>query len=287
VVQGTAERALRHENSFKPGTDPRKWLFTIMHTAFVNEVQRANRACLSSSDDGRVAQRRPGEVDMTRKRRNTMEEEDFEEAQPVVYVVDDDPTLRNALDSLFRSVGLQVQTFAMPEEFIRFGRIDACSCLVLDVRFQGQSGLNLQSQVMRTDSPIPIVFMTGHGDVEMTVKAMKAGAVDFLAKPFRDQDMLDAVAQAIARDRARRRAERNVKDLRERYESLTPREREVLSYVVAGLMNKQIANELDLSEITVKIHRKHAMDKMDARSVVDLVRKAQALDLPMPPGRGS
>jgi FixJ family two-component response regulator len=215
---------------------------------------------------------------MTR-RRIALDEEDFQEVQPVVYVVDDDLMLRNALGSLFRSVGLQVQTFASPEEFVRFDRMDACGCLVLDVRFQGQSGLNLQSEVMRMESPIPIVFMTAHGDVEMTVKAMKAGAIDFFAKPFRDQDMLDAVAQAIERDRARRRAERNLKDLRVRYESLTRREREVLSYVVVGLMNKQIAKELNLSEITVKIHRKHAMAKMAARSVVDLVLKAQALDL--------
>ncbi|GAB7527417.1 response regulator transcription factor [Paraburkholderia sp. 2C] len=214
-----------------------------------------------------------------------MKDQDFEQDPPVVYVVDDDCALRKALGSLFRSVGLQVKTFATPEEFVRFDRIDACSCLVLDVRFQGQSGLNLQREVKRTASPIPIVFMTGHGDVEMTVKAMKAGAIDFLAKPFRDQDMLDAVAHAIELDRARRRAERNLKHLRERYESLTPREREVLSYVVAGLMNKQIAKELGISEVTVKIHRKHAMDKMAARSAVDLVRKAQALNLPMPSDR--
>jgi FixJ family two-component response regulator len=200
-----------------------------------------------------------------------------DQMQPIVYVVDDDSTLRAALVSLFRSVHLRVHAFATPDDFSRFERPDAPGCLVLDVRFRGQSGLTLQSEVVKDTSPIPIVFMTGHGDVAMTVKAMKAGAVDFLTKPFRDQDMLDAVAHAIKRDRAQRHAERNVRDLRKRYASLTPRERQVMTYVVSGLMNKQIAQELSLSEITVKIHRKHAMDKMGARSAVELARKSEAL----------
>jgi FixJ family two-component response regulator len=211
-----------------------------------------------------------------------VEEDTIEEDRPVVYIVDDDCALCDALKSLFHSVGLQAQTFKTPDDFRRHTRIDAPACLVLDVRFQGQSGLGLQIELTKSERSIPIVFMTGHGDVEMSVKAMKAGAVDFLVKPFRDQDMLDAVAHAIDRDRTRRQVDRNLKDIRDRYDSLTPREREVLSYVVSGLMNKQIADELNISEITVKIHRKNAMYKMDAASAVDLARKAGVLTLSLP-----
>jgi FixJ family two-component response regulator len=207
---------------------------------------------------------------------------DFTLDSPVVYIVDDDDLLRSSLGSLFRSVGLRVELFASPEDFSAFPLLDAPGCLLLDVRFQGQSGLAFQSELAKANHPLPIIFMTGHGDIAMTVKAMKAGALDFLAKPFRDQDMLDAVANALEQDRARRRGHKALEDLRIQYESLTPREREVLGYVVSGLMNKQIASEMNLSEITVKIHRGQAMKKMAARSVADLVRKAEALGVPMP-----
>ncbi|CDY76003.1 two-component response regulator [Caballeronia glathei] len=202
----------------------------------------------------------------------------------IVYVVDDDESLRTALRNLFRSVGLDVQVFASPREFLMYSKPDVPSCLVLDVRLQGQSGLAFQTEIAEAKLSIPIVFMTGHGDIAMSVKAMKAGALDFLAKPFRDQDMLDAVAHALEADRVRRGTEKGMAELRGRYESLTPREREVLGYVVAGLMNKQIASEMNLSEITVKIHRGQAMKKMASRSVADLVRKAEALGVQLPAG---
>ena len=195
----------------------------------------------------------------------------------VVYVVDDDESTRFALSGLLRSVGLHVETFESSREFLAFPKYDAPSCLILDVRLRGESGLAFQEQIAKTDLRMPILFLTGHGDMEMSVKAMKAGAVDFFAKPFRQQDMLDAVAHALARDGERLASERSIASIRAAYESLTPREREVMAFVVAGLMNKQIAYELNLSEITVKIHRGQAMKKMAARSVADLVRKAEAL----------
>lgn len=199
--------------------------------------------------------------------------------EPVVYVVDDDESMRLALSGLLRSIGLRVETFESPADFLAFPRDDAPSCLVLDVRLRGESGLAFQEQVEKHGLRMPIVFMTGHGDIAMTVKAMKAGAVDFLAKPFRDQDMLDAVANALAKDAERLAAERSSAGLREAYAALTPREREVMGYVVAGLMNKQIAAELNLSEVTVKVHRGQLMRKLAARSVADLVRKSEVLGI--------
>ncbi|MCO4865790.1 response regulator transcription factor [Cupriavidus sp. WGlv3] len=205
--------------------------------------------------------------------------------EPVVYVVDDDESMRLALAGLLRSIGLRVETFDSSYEFLAFPKDDAPSCLVLDVRLRGESGLAFQEQIARSDLRMPIVFMTGHGDIPMTVKAMKAGAIDFLAKPFRDQDMLDAVANALARDGERLAAEQSSAALRTAYASLTPREREVMVFVIAGLMNKQIAGELNLSEITVKIHRGQVMKKMAARSVAELVRMSQALGVQPSPGK--
>jgi FixJ family two-component response regulator len=196
---------------------------------------------------------------------------------PIVFVVDDDESVREALRSLFRSVSLKVETFGSAADFLRSELPDVASCLVLDVRLPGVSGLDFQAELAKANIHIPIIFMTGHGDIPMSVQAMKAGAVDFLTKPFRDQDMLDAVAAAIERDRSRRKDEQRLSDVRARFDSLTEREREVMGLVTAGLMNKQIAGELGLSEITVKIHRGHAMRKMAARSLADLVRMAEVL----------
>lgn len=206
--------------------------------------------------------------------------------EPVVYVVDDDESIRQALDGLLRSIGLRVETFESSRDFLAFSKHDVPSCLILDVRLRGESGLALQEQIEKSGLCMPIVFMTGHGDIAMTVKAMKAGAVDFLAKPFRDQDMLDAVANALAQDGKRLAAEQATAALRAAYDSLTVREREVMAYVVAGLMNKQIAAELNLSEVTVKVHRGQVMKKLAARSVADLVRKSESLGIP-PPSRKS
>ncbi|RZT36891.1 response regulator transcription factor [Cupriavidus agavae] len=197
----------------------------------------------------------------------------------MAYVVDDDESVRLALDGLLRSIGLRVVTFESAQEFMAYDKPEVPSCLILDVRLRGESGLAFQEQVARSGLHMPIVFMTGHGDIAMTVKAMKAGAVDFLPKPFRDQDMLDAVSNALARDGERLAAEQSSAGLRAAYESLTPREREVMAFVVTGLMNKQIAGEMNLSEVTVKIHRGQAMRKMGARSVADLVRKSELLGL--------
>jgi FixJ family two-component response regulator len=197
--------------------------------------------------------------------------------QPTVFVVDDDASMRQALARLFQSVQLRAEAFASPQDFLQSDRPDVPSCLVLDVRLPGVSGLDFQAELAKADVRIPIVFITGHGDIPMTVRAMKAGAVDFLAKPFRDQDLLDAVTAAIQRDQTRREHENAVADLRAHFESLSRREREIMALVTSGLMNKQIAAEIGLSEITVKIHRSHLMKKMGARSVADLVRMAEAL----------
>jgi FixJ family two-component response regulator len=199
--------------------------------------------------------------------------------EPVIFVVDDDESLREALKSLFRSVGLKVEMFGSAAELLRTNFPDVTSCLVLDIRLPGLSGLDFQAELAKANIHIPIIFMTGYGDIPMSVKAMKAGAVDFLPKPFRDQDMLDSVATALERDRQRRQAEKQLSDLRASFDTLTQREREVMGLVATGLMNKQIAGELGISEITVKIHRGHVMRKMGAHSLADLVRMAELLGI--------
>ena len=200
-----------------------------------------------------------------------------EDISSIVYVVDDDESVRSALGNLLRSTGLRVETFASSKEFLAFPKYDAPSCLILDVRLRGESGLTFQEDATRADLRIPILFITAHGDIEMSVRAMKAGAFDFFSKPVRDQDMLEAVTYALRRDGERLAAEASIAALRIAYDSLTPREREVMGFVVAGLMNKQIASAMGLSEITVKIHRGQMMKKLDSRSVPDLVRKGEAL----------
>ena len=204
------------------------------------------------------------------------------EPDRVVFVVDDDASLRESLKDLIESVGLRVEAFASAQEFLRSKRLDVPGCLVLDVRLPGLSGLDLQKRMAAADSEIPIIFITGHGDIPMTVQAMKAGAVEFLTKPFRDQDLLDAIQQALERDRHAREQRAKVEALRSRYRSLTPREREVIALVVAGLLNKQIAGELGTSEAAVKVHRQHVMEKMGAGSLADLVRLAARLGIPTP-----
>jgi FixJ family two-component response regulator len=205
--------------------------------------------------------------------------ESASKSEPLVFIVEDDLSMRRALSNLFQSVGLQVKLFGSASEMLQSKLPDVASCLVLDVRLPGLSGLDFQTELAKANIHIPIIFMSGHGDIPMTVRAMKGGAVDFLTKPFRDQDMLDAVVTAIERDRKRREADKIVTHLRALLETLTPREREVLPLVSSGLMNKQIAAELGLAEITVKLHRGHIMRKMDAKSLADLVRKAETLGI--------
>ncbi|MBV8098753.1 MAG: response regulator transcription factor [Verrucomicrobia bacterium] len=198
--------------------------------------------------------------------------------EPIVFAIDDDASMREALSRLFRSIGMRASIFSSAEEFLAFKRPDAPAALVLDVRLPGLSGLELQREL--NGSGIPIIYITGHGDIPMSVEAMKAGAVEFLTKPFRDQVLLDAISVAIKRDRENRKERAEVAEYRARYELLTQREREVLSHVVEGLMNKQIGAKLGTSEFTVKIHRKGVMQKMKAGSVAELVRMAQKLELP-------
>jgi FixJ family two-component response regulator len=205
-----------------------------------------------------------------------MKQRDVEE-QPVVFVVDDDQSVCAALKSLLGSVGLRAETFGSAPDFLSRKLPNAPSCLVLDVRLPGLSGLDFQAELAKADIRIPVVFVTGHGDIPMTVRAMKAGAVEFLTKPFRDQDLLDAVQQGLKRDRERRESERETTALRARFDELTPREKEVIAQVAAGLMNKQIAGEIGVSEITVKVHRGNAMRKMGAKSLADLVKMMDAL----------
>jgi FixJ family two-component response regulator len=199
--------------------------------------------------------------------------------EPIVFVIDDDASMRRALTNLFQSVGLGVEVFGSAPEMLQSRLPDVAGCLVLDIRLPGLSGLDFQTALAKANIHIPIIFMTGHGDIPMTVRAMKGGAVDFLTKPFRDQDMLDAVVMAIERDRNRREVEKVVANLQALFETLTSREREVLTLVASGLMNKQIAAELGLAEITVKIHRGHIMKKLGARSLADLVRMAETLGI--------
>jgi len=199
--------------------------------------------------------------------------------RPVVYIVDDDCSVANSLSNLFKSVGLNAEVYNSASDLRLEELADGPSCLVLDVRLPGVSGLDFQEELCQANIRIPIVFMTGHGDIPMTVKAMKGGAVDFLAKPFREQAMLDAVALGIENDRKRRAEETAVSDLRERFESLTVREREVMALVTAGMMNKQVAAQTGLAEITVKVHRGRIMKKMGSRSFVDLVRSAEMLGM--------
>lgn len=202
------------------------------------------------------------------------------EERPTVFVVDDDASMRDALKNLLRSVGLEVEAFGDAQDFLSCPRAKGPGCLVLDVRLPGLSGLELQRKLKEAKIQIPVIFITGHGDIQMSVRAMKAGAIEFLTKPFRDQDLLDAVQQAVEQDTEVRKAQAEVQSLRERYDSLSPREQEIMAHVVAGLLNKQIAGKLGTSEATVKMHRGHLMQKMQADSLADLVRFGQVLSLP-------
>lgn len=203
--------------------------------------------------------------------------------QPIVFVVDDDASVREALGRLIRSAGLRVEAFASAEAFLERPRADGPACLVLDVQLPDLSGLDLQQRMARANNEIPIVFITGHGDIPTTVRAMKAGAMEFLTKPLVDGDVLESIRQAVARDRATRDLQAETAALRGRYTALTPRETEVMAWVVAGLLNKQIAGELGISEETVKVHRGHVMRKMEADSLADLVRMSGKLGIPPPP----
>lgn len=204
--------------------------------------------------------------------------------EPTVFVVDDDPSMRRALTNLFQSVGLKVEAFGSAREILQSKLPAVPGCLVLDIRLPGTSGFDLQADLIKANIQTPIIFITGHGDIPMTVRAMKSGAVDFLSKPVRDQDMLDAVQAAIERDRKRRDAEKSVSGVRSRFESLSARQRDILSLVASGLMNKQVAAELGLAEITVKIYRGQIMRKMGAKSLADLVRMTEALGIPLTKG---
>jgi RNA polymerase sigma factor (sigma-70 family) len=203
------------------------------------------------------------------------------EPAPVVFVVDDDPSVRRSIKRLVESVGLHVELFASAPEFMSSNLPEVASCLVLDIRLPGISGLVFQRELAEAGIQIPIIFITAHGDIPMSVRAMKAGALEFLTKPFRDQDLLDAIQLALERDRARRRREAEIAVLRERFESLSPREREVVAMVVSGMLNKQIASEIGTAENTVKAHRSRAMEKMQAQSVADLVKMVERLQSPL------
>jgi FixJ family two-component response regulator len=201
------------------------------------------------------------------------------DASPTIVVIDDDPAIRESLGGLLRSVGLQTKLLASVSEFLKSGRPDGPTCLVLDVRLPGRSGLDFQRELTAADIHLPIIFITGHGDIPMSVQAMKGGAIEFLTKPFRDQDLLDAIEIGLARDRAWLHEEMTLTQLRARFETLTPREREVMARVVTGRLNKQIAGDIGISEITVKVHRGQVMRKMQAKSLPDLARMADKLKL--------
>lgn len=198
---------------------------------------------------------------------------------PIVFVVDDDQSVREALDSLIRSIGLRVETFASAQDFLRHQRPDAAACLVLDVRLPGRSGLDLQRDLAIAGERMPIIFISGHGDIPMTVRAMKAGAAEFLPKPFRQQDLLDAIWQALERDQAARQGRAELAELQNRYDTLTVRERQVIVLIVRGMLNKLVAAELGITEVTIKVHRHHIMQKMKASSLPALVRMAEQLRL--------
>src|SRR5947209_17162196 len=202
--------------------------------------------------------------------------------QPIVVVIDDDASIRKALENLLRSVGLDVELFKSPQEFLQSNRPDRPGCIVLDVRFPGRSGLDMQREISSANTSLPIIFITGYGDIPMSVRAMKAGAVEFLTKPFRDQDLLDAVGVALEKDRVRRANELRLSELRSRFDTLTARERQVLLLVIAGRLNKQIAGELGVSEMTVKMHRRQVMRKMQATGLAQLVRLSDQLGLGSP-----
>jgi FixJ family two-component response regulator len=204
------------------------------------------------------------------------------ETKPIVFVVDDDLSVRRSTERLIRSIGLEVQTFTSAREFLKSSRPKGPACLVLDVRMPGLSGMDLQRELARSEIHIPIIFITAHGDIPMSVRAMKAGAVEFLTKPFRSRSLLDAIRAAIDRDRAASNERSEIEALRQRYEQLTPREREVLVLVAAGLLNKQVAGELATTERTIKFHRAHIMQKTHAESVADLVRMVEKLGIPRP-----
>jgi FixJ family two-component response regulator len=208
-----------------------------------------------------------------------MQQPDVNGESPAIVVIDDDASMRRALDNLLKSVGFEVELFASPQEFLQSNRPDRPGCIVLDVRFPGRSGLDMQRDLAAANAQLPIIFITGYGDIPMSVRAMKAGAVEFLTKPFREQDLLDAVGAALEQDRARRAGEMRLAELRSRFQTLTARERQVLSLVVSGRLNKQIAGELGVSEMTVKMHRRQVMRKMQAAGVAQLVRLADQLGI--------